>query len=144
MTIAIVSLISFVSIGFVLSGSAEGLVYLAQKQTQDRQVWEEVIKLTEGNAVIITKYHDKLLFPERKVIIGMFDDPNMTAFYAKLIDYLPVYYFNFTFPPKDMEYLNTRRLYEQGMSILEVKKITSDFTLYKLEKSPAFYAIIQP
>jgi 4-amino-4-deoxy-L-arabinose transferase-like glycosyltransferase len=130
--VIIVIFIFYISINFVLFGSEEGLIFLAEHQKNSKLEWEEIINLTEGNATIITRYHDKLLFPERKVIVGLFDDKNMVQEYANLVKLLPVYYYNFTFPEKDIEYLNEKRLYEAGLQIKEVKQITSDFTLYKL------------
>lgn len=130
--ILIVSLVAINSVQYVLAGSEEGLIYNIARQEKSHQEWEKVINLTEGNSVIITRYHDKLFFPERKVIVGLFDDKNMLDEYAKLARLLPVYYYNFTLPEKDMEYLNSRRLYEFDLSIREVKKISDSFTLYKI------------
>ena len=127
-----IGVIAISSITFVLSGSDEGLIYLAQRQKDSRAEWQKILTLTESNSTIITRYHDKLLFPERKVIVGLFDDKEMLKEYANLLDKLPVYYYNFTLPKNDMEYLNTRRLKEAGMQIQKVEKITSDFTLYKI------------
>ena len=75
-----------------------------------------------------------MFFPERKVIVGLFDDKNMIAEYANLVNLLPVYYYNFTLPPRDFEYLNNRRLAEAGLQIEKVEQVTDDFTLYRLEK----------
>lgn len=130
----IVGVIAISSLTFVLSGSDEGLVYLAQRQKDSRMEWQQILELTESNSTIITRYHDKLLFPERKVIVGLFDDKSMITQYAKLVDKLPVYYYNFTLPKKDIDYLNTSRLREAGLQIKLIKKITSDFSLYRLEK----------
>jgi hypothetical protein len=130
--IIIITLIFILSMQFVLFGSEEGLAYSFNKHGQAKREFNKVLELTENNSVIITEYHDKLFFPERKVIVGLFDNKNMIDRYAKLIDYLPVYYYNFTFHDKDTKYLNDRRLREHGLGIEAVKQITSDFTLYKL------------
>ena len=132
--VAIIILIFFLSGQFVLFGSAEGLIFSAHKQKQAREEWSRVLDLTEHNSTIITIYHDKLFFPERKVIVGLFDDKNMIAEYANLVNLLPVYYYNFTLPPRDFEYLNNRRLAEAGLQIEKVEQVTDDFTLYRLEK----------
>jgi len=130
--VILVALVYFISISFVLFGSEEGLLYLAQNRKMARYELEKILILTESNAVIITRYHDKVFFPERKVIVGLFDDDNMNAGYAKLINYLPVYYYNFTFPEKDLNYLNNEKLKAAGLSITPVEKITNDFSLYRL------------
>lgn len=128
----VIFLVFFISIKFVLFTSDEGLIKSAQKQLAVRAEYEQILSLTETRAVIITQYHDKLLFPARKVIVGLFDDANMIKEYAILTQYLPVYYYNFTFPERDINYLNNRKLPEFGLRIEEVKKVTKDFTLYRL------------
>lgn len=132
--IAILFLYLILSLNFVLSGSEEGLIYSLAKQRQAKNEFEKVVGLTENNSVIITLYHDKLFFPERKVIPGLFDDKKMVEKYAVLTGYMPVYYYNFTLSEADMKYLNERRLPESGLNIKKVKKITQDFTLYRLVK----------
>lgn len=122
------------SLSFVLYGSEEGLIFLAQRQKESRIEYQQILKLTEDNSAIITFYHDKLIFPERKVIVGLFDDKKMIAEYANLVELLPVYYYNFTLPPKDVDYLNNKRLAEAGLGIKKVKQVTSDFTLYRILK----------
>ncbi|MDP2736567.1 MAG: glycosyltransferase family 39 protein, partial [bacterium] len=112
--ILIVSAVFFISVKFVLLGSDEGLIKSARNQLAMRAEYEQILNLTETRAVIVTQYHDKLLFPARKVIVGLFDDTNMIKEYANLVNYLPVYYYNFTFPERDMDYLNNRRLPEFG------------------------------
>ena len=103
-------------------------------QSSIRYEYNKVLSLTEPSAVIITRYHDKIFFPERKVIIGLFDDDEMNLRYVKLVEHLPVYYYNFTFPEKDIEYLNNTKLRKVGLQIELVKEINSVFTLYKLNK----------
>ena len=130
----VVGLIFFISVQFVLFGSEEGLIFAAQKHKQAKNEFDKVLSLTENNAVIITQYHDKLFFPERKVIVGLFDDKNMVARYAKLADYLPVYYYNFILPQDAIDYLNNKRLGEVGLRIEKVKQVAEEFGLYRLEK----------
>ena len=129
---AVVILISFISIRFVLFGSEEGLIFTAQRQREAKKELEKIIELTENNSVIITRYHDKLLFPERKVIVGLFNNKEMVEKYSILVKYIPVYYYNFTFPQADLNYLNNKRLAESGLRIEKVEQVTDSFTLYKL------------
>jgi len=120
------------SLSFVLYGSEEGLIFLVQRQKNSRTEYNQVLKLTENNSAIITFYHDKLLFPERKVIVGLFNDKRMVVEYANLVKLLPVYYYNFTLPQRDIDYLNNKRLAEAGLGIEKIQQVTSDFTLYRL------------
>jgi len=133
--IVIIGLIFFISIQFVLFASQEGLIYSAQRQKLTRVEFDKIINLTEYNSVIITQYHDKLFFPERKVIVGLFNNDKIIEQYAKLVNYLPVYYYNFTLPEKDLAYLNNSRLANFGLQIEQVEQVTSDFSLYRIEKN---------
>lgn len=131
----LICLVFFISLQFVLFGSGEGLVYAIEKNRSDRNEYEKVLALTESNSVIITRYHDKLFFPERKVIVGLFDDDNMIKEYANAAKYIPVYYYNFTLPPRDVAYLNSRRLSAFGLKIEEVEQVDGDFSLYRLDNN---------
>jgi len=135
---ASISLVVFVfiilSIFSVVFGSEEGLVYAVYKNQSARDEYQKVLDLTESNSVIITFYHDKIFFPERKVVRGLFNNNEMNAIYAKLTKLLPVYYYNFSFNKEDFNYLNQRRLREFGLQIREVQQVNQDFTLYRLER----------
>lgn len=132
---ASVAAIFFLSTNFLLSGSEEGIIYLIKNQQEAKRDWQEAISLTEDNSLIITLYHDKLFFPERKIIVGLFNDDNMNKEYAKLVDIRPVYYYNFQFTPDDLDYLNNTRLARVDLQIESVKKINDKFVLYKLSKA---------
>jgi hypothetical protein len=130
--IIFIVMVSVYSINFVLFGSEEGLVYTYYKNTATRQEYREVMSFTESNSVIITRYHDKLFFPERKVIVGLFDDDRMNEGYAKLVNLLPVYYYNFSFREADIDYLNNSKFKNINLRIEKVKKVNKDFSLYRL------------
>jgi len=126
-------LIASFSISFVIFSSEEGLATSRKNQINQRNELTKVLSLTENNSVIITQYHDKLLFPERKIIVGLFNDKHLVKQYSILAMQVPVYYYNFTFPQKDIDYLNSKRLAEFDLAINPVETITDSFTLYKLE-----------
>ncbi len=130
--LAAIAVIATISVQFVWQDPAEGVKISIEKQNASRAEWEQVLELTESNAVVITRYHDKLLFPERKVIIGLFDDKNMIAEYSRLAHRIPTYYYNFSYQTKDIEYLNNGPLKEANVAISEIKPITDRFSLYKL------------
>lgn len=127
-----VAAIMIYSVNFIMFYSEESLTATIKKQQATRQEFDEVIKNTPENAVIISRYHDKLFFPERKVILGLFNDDNMNMAYAKLAKYVPLYYYNFTFGQKDLDYLNKTKLAKAGLKIKQIKKVNENFTLYKL------------
>lgn len=132
--VLIVATVVYFSISFVLYGSEEGLIYSAIKNEATKEEWVKVMDLTETNAVIITQYHDKLFFPDRKVVVGLFNDDRMNQQYSKMVDFMPVYYYNFTFPQKDFDYLNNSKLKSVDLQIEKVEKIDSSFTLYRLNR----------
>ncbi|MEI7452421.1 MAG: glycosyltransferase family 39 protein [Candidatus Falkowbacteria bacterium] len=127
----ILGIIAVLSVNFVLFGSEEGLMYALNNNTIDRTIYDHVLAQTEPEAVIITRYHDKILWPERRVILGTLTDDNMNTYYGKLLKITPVYYFNFTFSEKDVKYLNDSKLIKFGFNIEPLDKIDS-FSLYRL------------
>lgn len=125
-------LIFIASVNFVMIGSEEGLLYGFPRKRNASVQLKRVLKMTESDSVIITRYHDKLFFPQRKVIVGSLTDNNMNRIYKRLSFYLPVYYYSFTFPPRDIKYLNERKLKEAGLRIEKAGRVSEDFTLYRL------------
>ncbi|MFW5888486.1 MAG: hypothetical protein ACOCVY_02100 [Patescibacteria group bacterium] len=126
--------IGYSMMNFVLYGSEEGLARTIDVQLSEKRQYEKVLQATPREAVVITTYHDKLLFPERRVIVGLFKDENMIENYAKLAEILPVYYYNFTFRPEAVDYLNQGRLGKAGLELKEYKNINEVFHLYRLKK----------
>lgn len=135
--IYLVAVFAVLSLLFVLYGSDEGLVPSALKLVAARAEAAKVLALTPENSVIITKYHDKYLFPERRVIYGLFDDDRMNMEYARLVNWLPLYYYNFTFPVRDINYLNNSKLAKAGLKIEMVAPIEKGLSLYRLQARPA-------
>lgn len=129
-----VIVIFFFSANFLIGGSSEGLIYVYFNNQILKSEYDQVLKLTEPSSVIITRYHDKLFFPERKVIVNTLTDPAMLVRYQKLAKFIPVYYYNFTFPQKDFDYLNSGKLQQAGLVLKKIKPTDPVFTLYKLEK----------
>lgn len=128
----IVLVIAALSIDFVLFGSEEGLLHLYYNNLRDRAYIEEVRTLTEDNSIIITKYYDKFLFPERRVIMGTIPNDELLVASAKLVKYYPVYYYNFNLPADAIDYLNDRKLDIYNLKLETLKRINHDFTLYSL------------
>ncbi|MEI7498509.1 MAG: hypothetical protein WCK11_04495 [Candidatus Falkowbacteria bacterium] len=122
-----------VELFFVATAKSEGLLESIIKADATRQEYYAVMHATETNAVIITQYHDKLFFPERRVIVGLFNDDNMNRAYGRLASRVPLYYYNFTFPTSTVRFLNTSRLAQYRVAIVPIKRVTKDFTLYRLE-----------
>jgi len=135
--IVLVTALAAVSLNFVLFGSEEGLVFNWYTAKSNHAIFDEVLAVTEKNSVIITQYHDKVFFPERKVIIGLLDDPAMNIYYAQLAARLPVYYFNFKINNDALAYLNNGKFAALKIRIKLVELADKDFGLYKIEPVPA-------
>ena len=127
-----VSIFIFFFVGFTLYGSEEGLIYTLSDHKASQAVFQNVLDNTRGNGVIVTQYHDKMLFPQRKVVYGLFDDLGMVERYSRIAEHLPVYYFNFSLPKDAVQYLNSSRLPEFGLQIRKKTDITTELTLYRL------------
>lgn len=130
----IVFLISFVTVDFLLFGSEEGLFNLYYNTREDKRLGQLVFKETPENAIIMTQYHDKVLFPERRIIMGKMNEEQYYPYLDKLLKYYPVYYFNFSYKPEDLEYLNKSKLSKYNIKIELIKKTGGRFALYKLSK----------
>jgi hypothetical protein len=116
---------------FVLFGSEEGLMTLYYNHFRDKENAQAILELTEDNAIIITQYHDKQLFPERKIISALLTSNEINEVLGKLLNHYPLYYYNFAFPEKDLTYLNERKLPPFGFNI-ELIERRGPFGLYSL------------
>ncbi len=129
---AIILVIMASAIIFVLYGSEEGLAYLYYNNKLEKVSVEQVVFLTEPEAVIITRYYDKFFWPERRVIMGTIPDQELLTAVSKLAQYYPVYYYNFYLNEADVNYLNERKLPDYNLEMKIIKKINSTFGLYQL------------
>ncbi len=121
----------YVSANFVFCGSEEGLAYFSVNRETSLQEYRETLALTEENSIIITRYHDKLIFPARRVAFGDLSNKELNNRYAQLLKFYPVYYFNFNLYDFALADLN-KKLADSGLVLKKVKKVNSAFALYKL------------
>lgn len=121
----------FSSLMFTFFGSEEGLMTLYYNHFSDRENAQAILASTESEAVIVTQYHDKQLFPERRVVNALLTNDAVNASLGLILQNYPVYYYNFSFPDKDLSYLNERRLPVFGFT-LELQERRGRFGLYKL------------
>jgi len=126
----------FTSLMFVLFGSEEGLVYLYYNNLAEKETAQEVFSLTSEDGIIITQYYDKFFFPERRIIMGRLPQDYILEATKDLVNYFPVYYYNFYLNEADINYLNERQLANYGLKIKLIKKTNARFGLYQLEKIP--------
>ena len=125
-------LFSASSIIFVMYGSEEGIAHLYYNNKMERVTAEKVFSLTEPGSIIITRYHDKFLFPERRVIMGVLPNEEIFVAVNKLVQKYPIYYYNFFLDEDDVRYLNERKLSNFDFKIQLVEKFNTRFGLYQL------------
>ncbi|MFA6522269.1 MAG: hypothetical protein WCT24_01590 [Patescibacteria group bacterium] len=115
---------------FTVFGGTDGFLAIRTHLAESAQKKEAVLKATPSDAMIITDYGDKYLFPDRRVVVPLRSDATY-AMLRNLVDAAPVYYFGLTLPDGDVDYLNTTILGPQGI-ILDRSITILDETLYKL------------
>lgn len=122
----------YISMIFVFFGSEEGILTLYYNHFRDKAAAAIVLEQTEDNAIIITQYHDKHFFPERKIISALLTDNKINLVFVNLLKNYPIYYYNFSFPEKDFHYLNEKKLPEVGLAI-DLVSSNGVFSLYRLK-----------
>jgi 4-amino-4-deoxy-L-arabinose transferase-like glycosyltransferase len=130
----LVALFIFFSLAFVFFGSEEGLAYWFYNNVAERSSTDMAQSLTETNAVIITRYHDKFFWPARRVIVGSLPDEDIFKVVKKLINYYPIYYYNFYLDDKAVAYLNSSKLAPYNLKMTLLQKTNLKFALYQIEK----------
>lgn len=96
------------------------------------------VQCSEGGdyrPVVIVDYADKYLFPDCRVIVPLRSDATY-AIIPTLIDVVPLYYFGLTLPDQDLEYLNTGKLWGNGLQIAPLESIGNQ-TLYQITRVEA-------
>jgi hypothetical protein len=121
-------------LNFLIFGPEEGVINLYYNMQTDRAIARLVLDNTPADSVIMTQYHDKVFFPDRKIIMGVASEEPYYPALSKLLQHYPVYYFNFSFTPAAVEYLNNGRLAKYDLKIELVKTASAKFSLYKISK----------
>lgn len=132
--LAMVILILFLiypSAQLVLWQTEESLVNVGQNLLEYREIKEQILEYTEDDSIIIASYMDKVLFPERRVIHNIVDkhiQENLPA----VLEKSPVYVYSL-FPPRDIEFLNNKRLNQYNLKLIDYKGLSNEAKLMKLE-----------
>lgn len=119
------------SLLFVFSGSEEGLLYVYYNNLEEKRGVEQVWSLTEAQSIIVTRYHDKFLWPERRVIMGTLPNNEISQTLSRLVSYYPLYYYHFYLSESDVAYLNSRKLAPFDLRLVFVKRIGNKLALYR-------------
>jgi hypothetical protein len=90
---------------------------------------EQIYNITEEDSVIISRYEDKVFFPDRKVVF--FNPNNYGAFegLVKIIDENRIYFYDKFIPQKDLDYINNKKIKDLGLKVIKL-----DNYLYEVVK----------
>jgi hypothetical protein len=91
--------------GTLVFSGEDGLITMRQNLKMTEIIREQIIGATDEDAVIITEYADKYLFPQRSVLVPL-RSPQTYAAVPILMSEAPLYYFGITLPPADEAHLN--------------------------------------
>ncbi len=133
----LVTLYAAWSISFVLFGSEEGLSYWRYNNAAERQALQYVFNNTEDGSIVISRYHDKYLFPQRRVIVASLPDDEVLKVASAIVDKYPVYYYNFFLDEPAVSYLNNGKFKTFDLKMTLIMKTGPKFALYKIEKTVA-------
>jgi hypothetical protein len=118
----------------VFAAPQEGLLALRRTLIAQDAVAKGVVAKTEDKALIVVDRADKILFPERRVMLPLRDEGTYAAL-AKLKPSAPLYYFGITFPEGDLQWLRETKLPPLGLGIEPVETFGEE-TLYRFTVTP--------
>ncbi len=122
------------SLFFVFFGSEEGLIYWRYNNIIDKNISERALSSIDDSGIVITRHFDKLIFPNRRVIVASLPDNDLSLVVSRLVDFYPLYYLHFNLREEDLNYLNERRLSPYNLKIEAVVKTGLNTELYRLER----------
>jgi hypothetical protein len=125
-----VAMVAHLNINTVFLKGQDGLFKMRRELAQSAQIQESVFALTPENSIIIVDRADKLFFPRRNVVYPLRSETTYAAM-PSLVFSAPLYYYGITLPQQDVEYLNSSKLKEKGLSI-ELIKTYDNETLYHI------------
>ncbi len=108
----------------------DGLLSIRENLIRSNEIKEQVLELTEEDAVIVVDHGDKIFFPERVVRYPLRDETTYDLM-PRIVLRNALYYYGITFPDYDMEYLNGRKLAELGLQI-ELVQTFDEESLYRI------------
>jgi len=126
--LVVVVLIIFVTSFRLVFFGEDGLAAAKASVDANYKIAEQVYQYVEEDAVIIVDRADKVFFPERRVMYPLRDDDTYELM-PRIILRASLYYYGISFPEEDMEYLNSRRLYDMNLQIRQVSQF-GDESLY--------------
>lgn len=115
----------------VLFDNKDGLVKIYYDTKKIENIFYEVNKLVEQDAIIIVDRADKIFFPEFRVTYPPRDDKTYKLI-PRLVEVGPLYYYGITLPEKDINYLNKKKFKDVNVEINFVENFGQE-SLYKFQ-----------
>ena len=129
--VVLMVLVACLSYRLVFLHPEDGLIQTRAVLKESIELRDNLLILTEPDAVIVVDYADKILFPERQVVVPLRSGQTLDAL-VNLVERNPLYYFGITLPEKDFSHLNEGLLQPRGLVAWEVQ-VFDHQTLYQIE-----------
>ena len=127
---AVLGVFIFLSWQLVMTESQEGLIKIKQNIKRFENASLQVQAVTPADAVIVTGITDKFFFPERQVMVDLYNERDLESVGRLLRAQVPVYNFHITWPAADFDYYNNQ-LAEHNLSLEPVLQPIGEHSLYQ-------------
>lgn len=131
-TVVLVGVCVILSARLVFLTPGDGFVDARSTLLATATIRDQILSLTEPNAVIVVDRADKFVFPYRRVVTPLRNEHTYELM-PRIIRRVPLYYYGITFPEQDLTYLNTEKLPPLGLVIEPVHTIDIE-TLYRIRQ----------
>ncbi len=108
------------SVNLVMFHGEESIISVKNNLLKYSDVNKEIVDLTNDSDIIITRYYDKVFFPERRVIYMDKDDYSVFSKIVKIIDTNNIYYYNNQINKDDVDYINNRKIKDFQIMIIHI------------------------
>ncbi|MBU2260299.1 glycosyltransferase family 39 protein, partial [Patescibacteria group bacterium] len=122
-------LIASISGRQVFGAAQEGLIAIQTNLRVYQWEVQQIIELTEDDALIVVDHADKYLYPKRAVMYPLRSDETYQLVPLAVAN-TPTYYFGLTFPERDLDWLQNVKLPPLGLSIQPTADL-GEHSLYK-------------
>lgn len=122
----------FLSWRLVMTNPVEGLIKIKQNVKRFDETGLLVRSLTPVDAIIITGITDKFFFPERQVIIDLYNPRDFESVAKLLAIQVPVYYFHLTWPKDGLDSYN-EQISGYNLEVNTVKSGIGEHSLYQFK-----------
>ena len=131
LSLSIIFVIIVLSIFKVVLDPYQGLIVTKKYINNNITMKNEVMSLTENNAIIITWANDKVFFPERKVIANLpINQDQATRILTNLTQEVPLYFFYSPFDKNSPQYLD--QFQASHLTLEPIKNFDNNEILYKV------------